>query len=510
MLTFARRQNHAQQQSSPDGTRLNGVASAARHSAHDTPHPQHAAPFTHDFSGTPVHARTPITIQAKLAVNAPGDVYEQEADEISEEVLHMPEPQPRSPCAGGGGCRTWQAEGPGHKREGLQTTHLQSAGSDRTTAPPTVYEALSSPGQPLAAATRAFMEPRFGHDFSGVRVHFGPLAEQSTRDVNANAYTVGQHMVFGAGRFAPETHYGRRLIAHELTHVVQQSSAHGSDVGHKRDLSRGFQNDVIQREPAEEAPPAAPHPPSFARATPSHPLPGDPVPGVTDKKTPYTKTDWKLLKDALFTRRQQNQKNARQFVVNFSKAMLQVWSAYVAEYATEEMLKAAEDQGSFLFKLAGFIVRDGLIFVLFPEVELASVAEKVAVELVKASLTFSGEWAQGRAEESMAEEGLEKRGREIKHTIHSQTPDISKLLDVLGPVVDQVAVAADYQEWIDDHESSLADLVSSGSRRPSEIFHRRRSARTLHKPSPASSTTRRTRTRSRQEQTTSSSSRWRR
>ena len=71
------------------------------------------------------------------------------------------------------------------------------------------------------------MEQRFGHDFSRVRVHSGAAAEQSARDVNANAYTVGHNIVFGAGRFAPGTHEGRRLIAHELTHVVQQSGANG-------------------------------------------------------------------------------------------------------------------------------------------------------------------------------------------------------------------------------------------------------------------------------------------
>ena len=71
------------------------------------------------------------------------------------------------------------------------------------------------------------MGQRFGHDFSRVRVHSGGAAEQSARDVNANAYTVGHNIVFGAGRFAPGTHEGRRLIAHELTHVVQQSGADG-------------------------------------------------------------------------------------------------------------------------------------------------------------------------------------------------------------------------------------------------------------------------------------------
>jgi len=72
------------------------------------------------------------------------------------------------------------------------------------------------------------MEPRFGHDFSQVRVHSGAVAEQSAQEVNANAYTVGHNIVFAAGRFAPQTQEGQRLIAHELTHVVQQSGSNGS------------------------------------------------------------------------------------------------------------------------------------------------------------------------------------------------------------------------------------------------------------------------------------------
>jgi hypothetical protein len=82
---------------------------------------------------------------------------------------------------------------------------------------------------PLTLALRQDMEQRFGHDFSRVQVHSGVAAEQSARDVNAYAYTVGHKIVFGAGRYAPATQEGRRLIAHELTHVVQQS-AQGSQL----------------------------------------------------------------------------------------------------------------------------------------------------------------------------------------------------------------------------------------------------------------------------------------
>jgi hypothetical protein len=84
---------------------------------------------------------------------------------------------------------------------------------------------LQSPGLRLDPATREFMEPRFGYDFSRVRVHADAQAAESARSINALAYTVGRDMVFGGGQYVPGTTAGRRLMAHELTHVVQQSSA---------------------------------------------------------------------------------------------------------------------------------------------------------------------------------------------------------------------------------------------------------------------------------------------
>lgn len=88
---------------------------------------------------------------------------------------------------------------------------------------PVVHSVLSTPGQPLDTATRAFMEPRFGQDFSRVRVHADAAAAASASAVQAHAYTVGNHVVFGTGRYQPHGIEGQRLMAHELTHVVQQS-----------------------------------------------------------------------------------------------------------------------------------------------------------------------------------------------------------------------------------------------------------------------------------------------
>ena len=93
-------------------------------------------------------------------------------------------------------------------------------------APPIVHDVVGSSGQPLDAGTRAFMEPRFGHDFSKVRVHTDAKAADSARAVQARAYTVGRNVVFGAGKYGPGTQAGRGLLGHELAHVVQQE--HGA------------------------------------------------------------------------------------------------------------------------------------------------------------------------------------------------------------------------------------------------------------------------------------------
>jgi hypothetical protein len=96
------------------------------------------------------------------------------------------------------------------------------------TAPPIVHEVLRSSGHPLDTATRGFFEPRFGHDFSKVRVHDDSKSAESAQAVNAQAYTVGRNVVFGRGRYDLKTEEGRKLLAHELTHVAQQSGTTGS------------------------------------------------------------------------------------------------------------------------------------------------------------------------------------------------------------------------------------------------------------------------------------------
>ncbi|HUD49010.1 MAG TPA: DUF4157 domain-containing protein [Candidatus Baltobacteraceae bacterium] len=169
---------------------------------------------------TASNTRTAGALQAKLAISNPGDPAEEEADRVAEHVVRAGEGHAFGapcPCMASGGemceeCKQRQA-----------TIHRQTAGvAGPAVEPGVVGEVLHSPGQPLDVATRTFMEPRFGRDFSQVRVHTDLKAAESARAVNALAYTVGQHVVFGDGRFAPATNEGQMLLAHELTHTLQQ------------------------------------------------------------------------------------------------------------------------------------------------------------------------------------------------------------------------------------------------------------------------------------------------
>lgn len=130
----------------------------------------------------------------------------------------------------------------------------------------TVRTVLSRPGQPLRADLRADLEPRFGADFSTVRVHADETAHASARQLNANAYTVGQHIVFGQDRFAPQTVRGRALLAHELTHTIQQGQATG--VPHGTTSSGGPAEDAARHAGAQAMPGAAP---AIARRPPAGP-----------------------------------------------------------------------------------------------------------------------------------------------------------------------------------------------------------------------------------------------
>ena len=173
-------------------------------------------------------------IQAKLAVSNPGDASECEADRVAGEVLRMPDPQPgptaqRSPldiqrkCTK---CEEKLREQPvsDPKEKIVHAKWADTSGSSGVSGGLESYlNTARGGGQPLAARERAYFEPRFGREFGNVRVHTNSGAAHAADQIRARAFTSGDDIVFGARHYAPESNEGRKLLAHELSHVVQQT-----------------------------------------------------------------------------------------------------------------------------------------------------------------------------------------------------------------------------------------------------------------------------------------------
>ncbi len=199
--------------------------------------------------------KNPAGLQAKLTIGEPGDTYELEADRIADRVMGMPAfvardgAPPQIPSLAVG--RTGSSDG----------------------APASVTQAVAGPARSLEPALQEDMEQRFGFDFSRVRVHTGATAERSARDVNANAYTVGPDIVFGAGQFAPATHAGQRLIAHELTHVMQQRA--GGPSTHAGSGDEGIVQRQLPRPMPRLTPRVGPTVPQLPPLPPIYPIPAD-------------------------------------------------------------------------------------------------------------------------------------------------------------------------------------------------------------------------------------------
>lgn len=196
---------------------------------------------------------------AKLSIGSVDDPLEREADLTAEKVVRMPaptatadgtEPPPDPPSVTAADtrlsrkCDACRKEDEEEKGAKVQRRATSGAPKGAAAAPPIVDQVLSSPGRPLDAGARAFFEPRFGADLSDVRIHTGSKAEASAKAVNALAYTVGSNIVFGPGRYAPTELEGRLLLAHELTHVIQQPA--------ETMLHRDVDDDPAFDEPGED------------------------------------------------------------------------------------------------------------------------------------------------------------------------------------------------------------------------------------------------------------------
>jgi Domain of unknown function (DUF4157) len=178
---------------------------------------------------------------------------------------------------------------------GCQEKKLQrnaATPTEQTEVPPIIYEVLNSPGQQINPDTLALMEPYFGHDFSQVRVHTDRRASASARAVNALAYTVGRNVVFEEGQYSPHSSAGKEIIAHELTHVVQQqfhsptpnklqiegTTSSAEREAHQSSQMFGKNGGSILQQPFTSSPPQVarqikPKSPPTAPAVPSSPTP---------------------------------------------------------------------------------------------------------------------------------------------------------------------------------------------------------------------------------------------
>jgi hypothetical protein len=180
----------------------------------------------------------PGLLQAKLRIGDVDDPAEREAEATSQVM--------EASAVDEGFARGGERHAVVHRR-GLTA-------SGPANVPGIVERVLRSGGQPLDVGVRAFFEPRFGRDLGDVRVHTETEAAASARSINAQAYTAGSHIVFDSGMYSPESGHGRRLLAHELTHVMQQ----GSGVESATAAMRERRGPVIQRKPAQPTAQAEP------------------------------------------------------------------------------------------------------------------------------------------------------------------------------------------------------------------------------------------------------------
>jgi hypothetical protein len=180
-------------------------------------------------------------LQTSLVVGDPEDKHEQEADEVAETVMRMSDaPSPPPPDGDGNGN---EGGSPQHT-SAAPFEEIQASGGGVAPVTPEVETRINDmrgTGTPLPDSERTFFESRFGTDFGGVRLHTGDAAAQTAQDLNARAYTVGSDIAFNAGEYQPGSERGRKLLAHELTHVVQQGGASelsGGGNGARRQVQR--------------------------------------------------------------------------------------------------------------------------------------------------------------------------------------------------------------------------------------------------------------------------------
>jgi hypothetical protein len=174
-------------------------------------------------------------LKPKLTVGAPDDQFEREADRAAERVLQpTPQPAPDEPCAA---CASGAAPCPKCAAEEKRLRRKPNGSAGAIPVPPADFRGALGAGQPLPAGTRRFFEARFGADFGAVRVHTGKRAASLAAALDARAFALERDLVFGAGEYQPGSSAGRRLLAHELAHTLQDG---GADAPIRRRVSPRF------------------------------------------------------------------------------------------------------------------------------------------------------------------------------------------------------------------------------------------------------------------------------
>lgn len=172
-----------------------------------------------------------ITLQPKLSIGAANDKYEEEADVVADQVMRMPEPAVQRQVS----SEEDEEEEPVHTKTSSRTP----LNREKRVANKTAIQNLKGGGRPLPTSARAFFESRMGADFSGVRVHTDSQSANTARALNARAFTHGSNIAFSANQYSPTSREGKHLLAHELTHVIQQQSA--------RSLAPSIQRKIYSR-----------------------------------------------------------------------------------------------------------------------------------------------------------------------------------------------------------------------------------------------------------------------
>src|SRR5688572_16546466 len=170
------------------------------------------------------NGNTPF-FQPKLAINTPGDSYEQQADAVAEQVMRMKDSfiQPKPMAGIQRKCAHCEDE-----EKSMQRKETGGAKTKAGDGLENYIDNLQTGGQTMPEEVRNFYEPRFGYDFSTVKLHTDSVAAKSAQSDHALAYTSGNNIVFNNGQFSPGTDSGKKLLAHELTHVVQQGNSKNS------------------------------------------------------------------------------------------------------------------------------------------------------------------------------------------------------------------------------------------------------------------------------------------